>query len=122
MKRPVYHVTPAENRDSILANGIEPRAGSWLGTTWTPKVFLCTGKLAAHEVAHNFLWERHHGRDALILVLMDRAKIPGTLHDDDDYDRGVWTDQRIPPTAIVEIVEVDEDYFESRQFRRFMGA
>jgi hypothetical protein len=122
MKRPLYHVTPAANRDSILADGIEPRSGAWLGTTWTRRVFLCTGKLSAHEIAHNFLHERHHGRDALILVLVDRIKIPGPLHDDDDYDRGVWTDQLIPPSAIIEIVDVDEDYFESRQFRRYMGS
>jgi hypothetical protein len=122
MKRPLYHVTLAENRDSIFANGIEPRAGSWLGTTWQPRVFLCTPKLSAHEIAHMFLWERHHGRDTLAMVLVDRTKIPGTLHDDDNYDRGVWTAERIPPSAIIEIVEVDEDYFESRQFRRHMGA
>jgi hypothetical protein len=122
MRRPLYHVTLAENRHSILATGIEPRPGSWLGTTWTPKVFLCTGKLSAHEIAHNFLHERHHGCNALILVLVDRTKIPGMLHDDDDYDRGLWTDQRIPPSAVIEVVDVDEDYFDSRQFRRYMGV
>jgi hypothetical protein len=75
-----------------------------------------------HEIARNFRHERHHGCDELILVLIDRTKIPCTLHDDDDYDSGLWTGERIPPSAIIEVVEVDEDYFDIRQFRRYMGV
>jgi hypothetical protein len=71
--------------------------------------------------------------ETLSIVTLERAKIPGRIHPNDlgeFHYRGtarkrqlatVWTTDRIPPEAIVDVKEVDQDYFRSAPYRRYVG-
>ena len=57
----LYHVTPTRNLKSILANGLEPRAGTWRGLEWEPRIWLATSHDAAYMTADIFLFEWRYG-------------------------------------------------------------
>jgi hypothetical protein len=158
--RRYYHVTPARNRATILKYGIVPRAGRWLATLedeypheWSARVFLATSLMAAYEVAHDFRWEGHHGlnkgflaelydlpdtKPQMLIIVLDRNKIPGLLHRFPDVPvypglgvRGrrrrlgtLWTAEVIRPSAIIDVVDVpsEDDLLSSAAFRRWIGA
>jgi hypothetical protein len=82
-------------------------------------VFFATTRIGAYEIANNFLWERK-GKFALVLV--DPTRIKGKLRPDQDYDQGVWVAADVPPSAIIGVDEVDETFFESREFLAYMGC
>ena len=115
---PIYHVTDIQNREVILRDGLKAKAGSWHKTVWKPRVFFATTRIGAYEIANNFMHER---RGEYLLILVDPAKIRGKLRPDRDYDQGVWTAIDILPEAIIGVEEVDEDFFESREFLAYMG-
>ena len=116
---PLYHVTELRNRESILRDGLKAKAGSWHQTKWAPRVFFITTRIGAYEMANNFIHERRG--DGYLFVLVDPAKMRGKLRPDRDYDQGVWTTVDVPPEAITGTEEVDEDFFESREFLDYMG-
>ena len=115
----LYHVTEVGNLSSILRNGLQARAGSWLNVTWKPRVFFATTRLSAYGIAHLFMWER---KGDYTLVLVDPAKIRGKLRPDRDYDEGVWVAADVPLDAIIGINDVDKDFFESHEFQAYMGC
>jgi RNA:NAD 2'-phosphotransferase (TPT1/KptA family) len=115
----LYHVTDLEHRESILRDGLKARAGSWLRTEWKPRVFFVTNRMGAFEIAQLIIHERRG--PAYMFVLVDSGKLRGKLRQDLDFEHGVWTPLDVPPEAIVGTEEVDEDFFESREFLEHMG-
>lgn len=116
----LYHISRAANRASILAHGIEPRAGSWTGSKWTAKVFFATNKNAAYELAYNI--EDHRRDGPYCFFIVDPARIPkAKFYRDRDYPDGLWTRSHIPPEAIVAVNEIDDEYYESPEYLQFMG-
>jgi RNA:NAD 2'-phosphotransferase (TPT1/KptA family) len=115
----LYHVTDIGNLPAILHDGLKTRAGSWLEVAWKPRVFFTTTKLGAYEMANNFMWER---KGNYIIVRVDPSKVRGKLRPDRDYDQGVWTARDVPPEAILGVDDLDEDFFESLEFRAYMGG
>jgi len=70
----------------------------------------------------------------LSIVVIDRTKIPGAIHPNDQRDfhqmgtarkrqlATVWTADPIPPGAIIRVAEVDQSYLISPAFRRYAGV
>ena len=107
----LYHVTDVDNLTSIM------RAGSWLKSKWKPRVFFATSQFAAYEMANMFMWER---KGDYLIIRVDPTKVRGKRRPDRDYDRGVWTAKDVPADAIAGVEEIDEDVFDSREYRQFI--
>ena len=121
-KQPIarlYHVTKVENRDAIFRDALKAKAGSWHDVKWKPRVFFATTRMAAYEIANNFIHER---RGVYLFILVDSTKVTGHLRPDRDYDQGMWTATDVSPEAIVGVEDVNEDFFEAEEFLAYMGV
>ncbi len=114
----LFHVTDVGNLPSILRDGLKAHAGSWLGVAWKPRIFFTRTRLSAYEIASMFVWER---KGDYVLIVVDRNKIRRKLRPDRDFDQGVWVAADVSADAIIEVKEIDDDVFESPEFRRHMG-
>jgi hypothetical protein len=115
----LFHVTTERRRLSIERNGIEPRAGKveQLGHAYGPRVFLCDHPEAAQELINVFASWPGRGAHAYVIAVVDPARLDGvTFYEDEEFDRGVWTDQLIPPAAIVRWDDEDPDWEPSDEY------
>lgn len=78
-------------------------------------MYLCVKHAAAHEILNIFDEDRYE-TEGYVIAVIDTSRLSDvTFHQDEDFDYGVWTTQKIPASAIVEWYEdpnpgdVDED-------------
>ena len=122
----LYHLTPARNRASIAANGIEAReGGNPFGSHWSARVWLYTSLNAAYNGSQcsDVL---HHGRDPPWIIKLDRSVIGPTNSHNVGRTRKqrqatVWTANAIPASAIVNIQRLDDNYYQSWEYRSWSG-
>ena len=91
----LYHATSFVNADSIIANGLEPRASKIFG--YEPRIYCMVDADAALDM---YEMTGKGGDSALFRV--DVTKIPNAIfHADEEAGEGsFWTSDSIPPEAL----------------------
>ena len=102
----LYHVSPIENEQSILKNGIKTNTN---GTTvfkriYSPRVYLATSLMAAYDLQTNF--NSHNSKNYLIYKI-DKSKLNKNcnIREDSKFAHGIWIDKNVSPNAIVETID-----------------
>lgn len=100
----VYHISPIENRNSILNKGIILKTGgtSHLYRTYTPRIYLACSLIAAYDLYLNF--NAHNGKEYLVYKI-DKNKLSGNIYEDSKFAHGIHIDKNIPKEAIVEVID-----------------
>lgn len=100
----LYHISPVENKQSILNNGIKLSTGgtTFLKRTYTPRIYLATSLIAAYDLYVNF---HAHNQKKYLIYKIDTSKINGNFFDDDKFIHGVYTDENINKKAIIELID-----------------
>lgn len=103
----LYHITPAQNTEKILAKGLSPR--SRRKATYHPeRVYILKDRSQAEDLTDKFYQKT--GETIWDLLKIDTTKIPGDylkLYKDPNYVYGFYTLNNIPPQAI----QVEEKIF-----------
>ena len=104
----LYHVSPIENKDSILKNGILVKTGgtSHLQRNYSPRIYLACSLIAAYDIQLNF--NSHNGKQYLIYKL-DKNKLnqSANIYEDSKFAHGVHIDKNISKDAIIDVINPD---------------
>ncbi len=100
----LYHISPIENKNSILNKGIILKTGgtSHLYRTYTPRIYLACSLIAAYDLYLNF--NAHNGKEYLIYKI-DKNKLSGNIYEDSKFVHGIHIDKNISKEAIIEIID-----------------
>lgn len=100
----LYHISPIENKNSILNKGIILKTGgtSHLYRTYTPRIYLACSLIAAYDLYLNF--NAHNGKEYLIYKI-DKNKLSGNIYEDSKFAHGIHIDKNIPKEAIIEVID-----------------
>jgi hypothetical protein len=108
----LYHVSPIENKDSILKKGIILKEGgtSHLYRTYTPRIYLACSLISAYDIQLNF---NSHNSKTYLIYKIDKNKLDHTanIYEDSKFAHGVHIDKNIPKQAIVEVINPDNLHF-----------
>lgn len=99
----LYHITPAENSDKIIKQGLAPKSRS--KASYHPdRVYLFTNLNLAEDLAEMFYQKT--GEDIWDLLQINTPQIPGDylqLYKDPNFVDGYYTLNNIPPISIKRI-------------------
>jgi hypothetical protein len=139
----LYHITPTRNLESILATGLEPRAGRWADHEWPARVWLTNSRNSAIWIASAFLIQRKFdGIDYgsvdpspiwdRSLSILRITRFPVNQNDHRVF-RGhilanklmratLWTAEHIDPSVIISHEKIIPDvHFQDASYRRYIG-
>jgi hypothetical protein len=101
----LFHVSPTENKENIMTNGLTPRTSD-LG--WRNRVYLADKLEGINDVLEDLKFERKQTEFTIFRVDVKDVKHM-RFHYDKEFGQGcdfVWTSNTIPPSAIVGTLDV----------------
>lgn len=107
----LYHLTPSENIESILLNGIIPSSKNKL-FHYPNRVYLLKPTVTHNEVVNlakrlASQYSKQNGQYALFQIDLNKTHNSVDFSYDPRYQNGVYTYQKIPKDAIIDYITID---------------
>lgn len=109
----IYHVSPEYNKTKILQNGFSPKAKNSL-FTYPDRVYFFKQNSTENDITDlvnqmNRFNNSAGNKNKYIVFVLSIDKIPNNVNFylDGNYENGVYTNDNIPPSSIIDMIELD---------------